>query len=420
MSRQHRPLPAAPAVARWHTANGVEVRFVARHEVPIVDVNLDFDAGAVHDPADRAGVAELVRSLLFTAIPRGDTGPALDEEAIEAAFDELGAELSVDVRPSCLSVGLRMLSAAAWREPAIALLGRGLSRPRFGVRVFERERDRLEAWLAEQETETEWVAERAFETGVFGDHPLARTPDADSLQRIALSDLDAFWRSHCGAAGAILTIVGDLSQAAAEDLAARLTVGLPPGAATSVDYRFAPAQATLQRVAHDAAQAHVLVGALTVPATHADAVPLALANRALNWRLHAVVRERDGLAYDVSSTLLASRYGFVRVALKTRADQAEQALGAVLEVMDAYQRDGVDADDFERMRNEMLRGYPLGLDSNAKLLRHVADTGFDGLPPDELARWPARAAAVALDEASRAFAAHLAPARRVSVIVGGR
>lgn len=420
MTEVRRKTGGLPPIESWRTTNGVQVLFVARHELPIVDLCLDFDAGSVRDPEGLSGVAELTRSLLFTGIARGGGRPALGEEAIEAGFDEVGAELSVDLRPTCLSIGLRTLAPAAWRDPAIDLLARGLAQPRFSPAILAREQARLAAWLAEEAGETERIAERHFAALVFAGHPLGVAPEPERLETITCADIAAFRLRHCGAQGATLTLVGDLRREQAEALAQRVVAGLPPGEAMPLSYALAAPPAQQAWLAHEASQAHLLLGAPVVPAVHAEALALSIANRALSWRLNEVVREQRGLAYDVASSLLASRYGVCRIGLKTRSDQAGMALGAVLDTVAAYARDGVDADDFERMRHESLRGYALAFDSNAKLLRQVADLAFDGLPLDTFQTWPERVARLTLDQASAAFARWLAPQRLTAVIVGGQ
>ena len=54
---------AGPEIQRWQLDNGVEVRFVASPELPMVDVRLVFDAGSARD-GDRFGLALMTNGLL--------------------------------------------------------------------------------------------------------------------------------------------------------------------------------------------------------------------------------------------------------------------------------------------------------------------------------------------------------------------
>src|SRR5437763_16371227 len=86
-------LTAAPAIAalpiqQWTQPNGAKVFFVESPSIPIVDVQIDFDAGARRDPADKPGLARATADMSTKGVtpanpPAG--GPydtAMDENRI--------------------------------------------------------------------------------------------------------------------------------------------------------------------------------------------------------------------------------------------------------------------------------------------------------------------------------------------------
>ncbi|HYQ81034.1 MAG TPA: insulinase family protein, partial [Anaeromyxobacteraceae bacterium] len=60
------PPPAlrVPAPQRFVLANGLKVRLVKYHRLPIVALHLVLDAGGSHDPADRPGLAAFTASMV--------------------------------------------------------------------------------------------------------------------------------------------------------------------------------------------------------------------------------------------------------------------------------------------------------------------------------------------------------------------
>lgn len=46
---------AGPDIKHWETSRGVRVYFVESHELPMVDLQLVFDAGSVRDPDGKLG-----------------------------------------------------------------------------------------------------------------------------------------------------------------------------------------------------------------------------------------------------------------------------------------------------------------------------------------------------------------------------
>ena len=65
----HASLP----IEHWTTSAGTRVYFVRADALPILDVNVDFDAGSRYDPAYKAGLASmtaaLIRAWLTTSTP---------------------------------------------------------------------------------------------------------------------------------------------------------------------------------------------------------------------------------------------------------------------------------------------------------------------------------------------------------------
>ena len=68
-----------------------------------------------------------------------------------------------------------------------------------------------------------------------------------------------------------------------------------------------------------------------------------------------------------------------------------------------------------------LRGqFPLRVESPDALAVRLAEIEFYGLPPDELATYRSRVAAVTSDAASQAARAHMPPPERVVIMVVGK
>src|SRR3989454_8739024 len=83
------PAMAAPIARREVMPNGIVLLVTERPAVPIVAVRVLLEAGAVYDPPDRAGLANLTAALL-TRGTATRPGPALDP-AIEFVGGSLEA-----------------------------------------------------------------------------------------------------------------------------------------------------------------------------------------------------------------------------------------------------------------------------------------------------------------------------------------
>ncbi len=412
---------AAPKIEHWVASSGARVFFVENHGLPMLDVQIDFDAGSVRDPEDKPGVAALTSGLLDLGVQ------GMDETQIANRLADLGAILSGGADIDRASLRLRTLSADDNRLPALALMRSVLVSPQFPAEVFEREKARTIAALEEASIRPENIAAQTFWTLMYPAHPYGREISPESVTSIGRGDLVDFHRQHYTAKRASVTVVGDVSREQAEILAQDLTSDLPSGGAGELDApRVLPLTAPIERrIAHTAAQAHVLIGLPAIKRGDPDFFPLVVGNYTLGGggfvsRLMKEVREKRGLAYSVSSHFMPlSQFGPFEISLQTKKMQADEALGVVREVLRRFVAEGPSEAELHAAKRNLVGSFPLRLDSNGKILDNVALIGFHGLPLDYLDRYAENVEKVTVAEIKAAFARHVSSDRMVTVVVGG-
>lgn len=410
---------AAPRIESWQAPSGARVFFVENHALPIIDVQVDFAAGTVHEAAGKAGSAQLTRAVLDLGVV------GMDETQIANRIADLGAKLSGGVDMDRASVSLRTLAMPDKREAALDLLRAILSTPQFPGEVFEREKARSVAAIKEALTRPDTIASRAFWTAMYATHPYGSHATPESVGALVRSDALAFYHTNYTAQRCTLTIIGDLTRAQAEQVAERLTSDLPVGPpAASIPVPQLPA-AGEQRLAHPAAQAHILLGLPALKRGDPDFFPLAVGNYTLGGggfvsRLMKEVRDKRGLAYSVSSYFQPlAQLGPFQIGMQTKKTQADQALMVTRELLATFLAQGPSASEVQAAKQNLIGSFPLRLDSNRKLLDNVAMIGFYGLPLDYLDNYPERIEQVTLDDIKAAFARHVRLEHLVTVVVGG-
>jgi zinc protease len=414
-------LPAAAKVdiQHWVAENGTRVYFVESHVLPILDVQVDFDAGAARDPADKSGVASLTQGLL-------DSGAGgLDEETLAERLTDLGAQLSGVADNDRAGLSLRTLSSAREREGALALLQTVLNRPEFPAAVLAREKARAISGLREADTKPDAIGAKRFARALYGDHPYGRSPTVESVSAIGRDDLVAHYRTHYVAPRAVVSIVGDVTRAQAEAIARQLTGDLPQGEPLADIPDVTLPQATTEQIAHPANQSHIFVGQPAIRRGDPDFFPLQVGNYILGGggfvsRLTKEVREKRGYAYSVYSYFNPQRQpGAFQIGLQTERSQASAALKVVDETLAAFMDKGPTEDELRAAKRNLVDGFSLRLDSNRKLLDSLAVIGFYGLPLDWLSKFPERAEAVTAAQVKDAFQRRLSARNMVRVIVAG-
>ena len=417
------PARAALRIQTWTLDNGARVLFVESHSVPIVDINLDFDAGARRDPVGKSGLASLTNGLLSTGV-RGGAEPALSEAQISDSFADTGAQHGGEASRDRAGVTLRTLASPAERTPAVALMARVIAEPSFPADFFLRDQARSIASLKEELTKPEVLASRALQRMMYGSHPYAREETVESLAAITCDDLLAFHAAHYVANRALVSLIGDLTRAEADAIARELTRRLAQGSPLPGLPPVTPPRAAAERIQHPASQSHILLGAPAVARGDTDYFPLIVGNYVLGGggfvsRLMRDVREQRGLAYSVDSQFQPlAQAGPFEISLQTSREQTAAALALVRATLSTFLRDGPTAQELKGAKDNMVGGFALRIDNNRKILGNIAAIGFYSLPLDYLDTWTAKVAAVTLADIKAAFQRKVALDRLATVVVG--
>jgi zinc protease len=412
---------AAPNIEHWQSPRGAQVYYVHAPGLPIVDLQITFDAGSGRD-AEQSGLSSITNHML------GMGAGGLDATAIAQRFEGVGAEFSHDSDRDMAWLKLRSLSQRKWLDPALDTLTMILSSPNFAKQDFERERKRYLSSLKREKQNPGSVASRIFYKALYGNHPYANMPNGTeaTLKSMSPADLERFFAKYYVARNATVAIVGDIERKDAEALVARLLKKVPVGEQARPLEKVEELQkARVIRVAHPSTQTHILMGHPGNYRGDPDYFALYIGNHALGGsglvsRLSDEVREKRGLSYSVSSYFLPlARKGPFQVSMQTRNDQAEQGLEVLRQTMQEYIDKGMAAKELQASRKNITGGFPLRIDSNKKILGYLAVIGFYKLPLTYLDDFNRNIESVTLKQIQEAMRRRLHPERMVTVIVGG-
>jgi zinc protease len=414
-------------IQHWTQASGAQVYLVESPGIPMVDVEIDFDAGGRRDPADQPGLANLMASGTGYGVRATATEAALDENGLSEAWADLGATFGGSAGADRMSFGLRSLTYPDLLDRAITLAARQLGEPSFPEAPWLRDRPKLLASLKEADTRPATLAARAYSRAVYGSHPYGYEMTADSLLRTSVQDLRAMHASAVRACDAKVSVVGAVTRAQADAMVQRLLARLPTAtcSARPAVPEVAPLQAASeQRIAFASAQAHVLLGQPGYKRNDPDFLALTVGNHILGGggftsRLTEEVREKRGLTYSVYSHFAPGLHaGAFTIGLQTRPDQAQQALDLVRVVLAKFVAEGPTEKELQAAKDNLIGGFALRLDSNSKLLGNVANIAWNGLPLDYLDRWTERVNQLTVADVRAAFARKVQPDKLATVVLG--
>lgn len=403
-------LPAAALaenipIQRWQTAEGTKVLLVERHENPIVDIDVAFDAGSSRDSANKIGVADFAAGL-------ADTGTkSLGEEALLQRVADLAVSLSSYNTADTSGVRLRSLSKPDILNPALGLMRDVLVEPRFDPAVLKREQDRAVETLKQNRTQPDFLASVANTRQVYPTHPYgysARTSE-QTIRRITPADLHRFHQQYFTRRNAVVAIVGDVSRSQAEAIVSKLTGDLPTGQALPPLPEAAHGAVQTQTLPHSGTQAHIVLGMPLLTPNDPDYYALAVGNYILGGgsfdsRLMKVLRDQHGYTYGASSRLTPLRArGPLTISFATEKSRAAAALADTQKVLQEFAANGPTEAELAQAKASLVGSFPLRFDTNAELLGYLKLIGLYNLPDDYLSRYPAAVSRLSAEEVKAAW-----------------
>jgi zinc protease len=412
---------AGVKIQQWQTATGAEVYFVENHDLPIVDLSVNFSAGSVRDTAEKSGLAGVTRYLMAL----GAAG--MSDEVIANKMADIGAILGGEFNSDRATFKLRTLSNAREQTQALDVFVKVLQKPDFPQAVLDREKARIIAGLQESATQPESIANNAFMAALYGKHPysLDESGEVETISKINREDLQAFYAKHYGAKGSVIAMMGDLTREQANRIAENISGNLPKASSLEpIASVTLPTQAIEQRIAHPASQSHILLGYPGIKRGDADLFPLYVGNYILGGggfvsRLTEEVREKRGLVYSVYSYFMPmAELGPFQIGLQTKKEQADVALKLVRETLDKFLKDGVTEKELTAAKANIIGGFPMRIDSNAKILDYLAMIGFYHLPLNYLDEYNGNVDKVTVAQIKETFNRRLKPENFVTIVVG--
>ncbi len=412
---------AAPNIQNWTTSNGSRVLFVETHDLPMLDIQLVFDAGSARDHG-LGGLASLTNSLLT----QGADGLSADD--IAAAMESRGAVLGNSVDDDMATLSLRSLSEKDLLEPSLALFEKVVSRPEFLKTDMDRERERMIIAARYRGQKPGSIASENFAKLNYREHPYAALTGGteDTLAKLTKKQIAGFYQKHYTAKNALIAIVGDLTTKQAKAISERLVKHLPDGEVLSPLPEVAGLSKSESKVIkHPSTQSHILMGAPGVYRGDPDYFSLYVGNFILGGsglvsRISEEIREKRGLSYSAYSYFSpARRKGLFTLGLQTKNEKREEALTVLKQVLRDFVEKGPTEKELILAKKNITGGFPIRVSSNGKIIGYLAVIGFYDLPLDYLDKFNSQIEAVSLEKIRDAFKRRVNPDSMVTVIVGG-
>ena len=348
--------------------NGLVVLAVENPAADIVAARIYIRAGGRQEPQAQAGLANLLASVITKGTER------LSSQQIAEQVEAVGASMGADAAADYCLFSLKTVSADF--AAMLALLAEIIRAPTFPEAEVELERKLTLQGIRSMQEQPFSVANAQLRQLLYGQHPYGTSGlgTEETVAQIGCADLHAYHQTYFRPDHLVISLVGHIDPTAAAALVDACfgdwqnpQAALPPLDLAPVAIQ--PQSATTQQ---DTQQAIVMIGYLAAAVREPDHIALKLLNtylgNGLSSRLFVELREKRGLAYDVSAfypTRIDTSH-FVTY-IGTAPENAAIALEGLHQEVTRLQETLLTPEELQSAKNKLLGQYALGKQTNGQI-----------------------------------------------------
>jgi len=413
-----------PFWSKASLANGAPLIVSEKRGLPLVSFQISFIGGAnQYEPEDKTGLANFVATMLSEGTTRRNG------DQISNDLQLLGTDLDASIGAE--SGRISFLSTKAKFAPTLAVLADLLENPTFPQEALARLKARTIVSLTQSRDRTSGIANVVFPKTLYSTaHPYGRTVSETTVNAITRNDLVSFYKNYFRPGHAVITVVGDISQAEAKrTIDAALSGWAAGGSVPDFNYPAAPAPKPTTIFLVDkpgAAQSTFALGEVGPPRATPDYYALRVMNEMLGVlfqsRLNHNIREVKGYSYGVSSNFAFGRGpGAFRASGDIVTAKTDSALIEFMkELRDIRGPRPPSDDELAQAKASLVQSLPSTFASVSGVNGNIASIYTQGLAEDHYQVFTRAVNAVTREDVVRVAQKYIDPQHLTIVIVGDR
>ncbi len=355
-------------VHRSQLANGITILTIANPTADIVAGRFFIPAGSRWEPPAQAGLAQLLTSVLMKGTER------LSALEIADRTESVGAGLGADTTTDYIKLSLKTVKSDL--VDIFELAAEILRTPSFPPAQIELERKLILQAIKSQTEQPFNNAYRQLRTALYGEHPYSRSTlgTAATMGQITRQDLVDYHQTHIRPDRLIISLAGRITPEEAIDLVTEVFGDwqVPETALPLLTQQNVSTIPQYQVEQQSTQQAIVMLGYLAPPIHDPDCIALKLIDsylsNGMSSRLFVELREKRGLAYDVSAfypTRLDTSH--FAVYMGTAASNTQIAVSGLRAEVDRLCLEPLSAAELQTAKDKLLGQYALGKQTNGQL-----------------------------------------------------
>jgi zinc protease len=354
---------------------------------------------------------------------------SLDKFAIAERLDNVGAEItfgvgtqSLEIRAKCLKKDLPMV---------IGLIAAELRTPALQLAEFNKAKQQFIGALEASAQNTEARAQEAFGQATFPpghpNRPHAVKDYEAAAKAATLDELKAFHAKYYGPAHMTLVVVGDVDAPGTQAELGKQFSGWTGGQ----DYVRPAAPAVLKAAREvsvpltDKPSVSVIIGQPSgLRYKDPDALPLrvgtAIFGSGFTGRLMGIVRDKEGLTYNIGATVADDSIvdGRWDISASFAPALLDKGIASTRRELDRWWKDGVTDRELAVRKQGLIGGYLVGLSTTGGLANAILTDVQRGYDVNRIEEYPEAIKALTRDQVNSAIKNHINPSVMVLVKAG--
>jgi zinc protease len=415
-----------PKLQRATLSNGLKVILAERHEIPLVNLWMETDAGFAADQFAAPGTAALTSSLLDGGTSTRTALQISDQLAM------LGAELQASSNLDLSTVRLSALKVKL--DSSLELFADVILNPVFPEEDFKRQQKQQLAAIEREQNTPVQMALRVFPGLLYGPghaygNPLTGSGTKASVSKMTREDLVKFHQTWFRPNNATLIVAGDTTLAELTPKLEKLFADWKQGQVPKKNIKSVPltAKSVVYLMDKPGALQSVIIAGHIAPAT---ANPKEIAIEAMNdgfggmfsSRLNGNLREDKHWSYGARSLLWAARAQrpFLAVA-PVQTDKTKESMAEMIkEFHDILGKRPISAEELASIQANETLSLPGSRETLNEVGRSISDLVQYGLPDDYYETFAGKVRALKTTDVDDAAKTVIHPDNLIWVVVGDR
>lgn len=413
----------APYVHDLKNKYNVRTLFVESQDLPMVDIQLTFNAGSARDEEIAPGLYGIA-NMAAKLIDEGTEKYTANE--IARTFESVGAQFSAGAYRDMFIVKLRVLSDPDKLEPALAMLVEVLNHSTFKKSSINLVLSNTLVGQKQIQESPSRMMSILFYRALYGKHAYAEpiTGTQRSISKITPEQLQQFSNQFLVAQNLNIAITGQLSPKQAQQLSERIAACLKLGEqAKPLAKPIDKSGFDIRHIKFNSSQAHVMMGQLGPTRYDPDRLALEVANQmfggsGFNSILMKELRVKRGFTYGAYSSFSFSQApGTFSFSYSTRQDQLYDSIQVAHQALVHFVKQPIDEKQLQETKAGMLRAFPNNYSSNANINAQLGSIGFYNQPADYLSNYPKLLEKITVQDVQNAIQKYLHPERLTIIVV---